>query len=67
MTLIHHNDPLGQVEILPDEAPALTVDQRSVWLEVQRILRESQTGGGVQPVLIHGVTGSGKTEIYMTA
>lgn len=60
-------DPLGQVEVLPDEAPALTKDQRSVWLEVQRILRESQAGGGVQPVLIHGVTGSGKTEIYLTA
>ncbi len=60
-------DPLGQVEVLPDEAPVLTSDQNSVWLEVQRILRESQAGGGVQPVLIHGVTGSGKTEIYLTA
>ena len=60
-------DPLGQVEVLPDEAPALTKDQHSVWLEVQSILRKSQVGGSVQPVLIHGVTGSGKTEIYLKA
>jgi primosomal protein N' (replication factor Y) len=44
-------------------APTLTPDQLTVWAEIERALRQS----AFQPILLHGVTGSGKTEIYLRA
>ena len=41
----------------------LNADQVRVWEQ----LRGSLGGGGYQPFLLHGVTGSGKTEIYLRA
>ena len=51
---------------LPDESPAelvLTPDQSEVWTVLERTVRE----GGFKPVLLHGITGSGKTELYLRA
>ncbi|HEV2527695.1 MAG TPA: primosomal protein N' [Thermomicrobiales bacterium] len=47
----------------PDPTPPLTPDQAAVWTEVEAALvaREHQT------FLLRGVTGSGKTEIYLRA
>ncbi|MEI7683446.1 MAG: primosomal protein N' [Planctomycetota bacterium] len=44
-------------------APQLTDDQQAVWNKIAPVLDE----GGFKPFLLHGVTGSGKTEIYLRA
>src|SRR5581483_5834875 len=41
----------------------LNADQQRVWEQ----LRGALHGGGYHPFLLHGVTGSGKTEIYLRA
>ena len=67
--LIHFNesqvwrDPLAEIEVTSEEAPALTSDQIKVWEGVQVEWKRTKP----KPVLLHGVTGSGKTEIYMRA
>jgi len=43
--------------------PALTADQARVLADVEIAIEEQEP----QPVLLHGVTGSGKTEIYLRA
>jgi primosomal protein N' (replication factor Y) len=52
-------DPLGE-PIHPDGAPALSVEQQSVVAEVTDRLDQ-----GFATFLLQGVTGSGKTEVYM--
>jgi primosomal protein N' (replication factor Y) len=42
---------------------ALTPDQIDVWSSLEQAVR----GGGFKPFLLYGVTGSGKTEIYLRA
>jgi primosomal protein N' (replication factor Y) len=56
-------DPLAEIEVALEEAPELTSDQSQVWQEVQAEWKQPKP----MPVLLHGVTGSGKTEIYMRA
>lgn len=56
-------DPLAQLDFTPAEAPHLTTDQEKVWEPIQSALRHDQQ----QSFLLHGVTGSGKTEIYLRA
>jgi primosomal protein N' (replication factor Y) len=41
----------------------LTEDQRQVWATLEPVLQ----AGGFQPFLLYGITGSGKTEIYLRA
>lgn len=67
--LIHFNetevwrDPLAEIEVLRDQAPQLTSDQEMVWSQIQQEWKKDSP----RPVLIRGVTGSGKTEVYMRA
>ncbi len=44
--------------------PGLTTEQASVWKAVQGLMSQPAFD---KPVLLHGVTGSGKTELYMNA
>jgi primosomal protein N' (replication factor Y) len=60
-------DPLGSLEYLPAQPPALTSDQQSIYGEIEASLRLSAQGKAVRPFLLHGVTGAGKTEIYLRA
>lgn len=55
--------PLADRHFTPEPAPTLTPDQEQAW----RGVREALSSGESQVVLLHGVTGSGKTEIYLRA
>ncbi|MCK5485300.1 MAG: primosomal protein N', partial [Desulfobacterales bacterium] len=54
-----YRDPFGE-PIIPDSAPALNVEQQSVVAQVTGCLDH-----GFATFLLQGVTGSGKTEVYM--
>ncbi|SFH51268.1 replication restart DNA helicase PriA [Tindallia magadiensis] len=54
-------NPFRNRPIIPYPAPVLTEDQLRVW----KGIKESLTQHPQKPVLLHGITGSGKTEIYL--
>ncbi len=57
-------DPLANYENRLSAAPRLTADQEKAWQAIQNIMDARKFD---RPVLLHGVTGSGKTELYMRA
>lgn len=60
-------DPLAGMNFVLTEAPELTDEQKAAWNAIKKGLQESRSGKTVPPYLLHGVTGSGKTEIYLRA
>jgi primosomal protein N' (replication factor Y) len=60
-------DPLEDAAYAPAQPPALTRDQTRAWDQLQAGLDAVQQGQAPAPFLLHGVTGSGKTELYLRA
>lgn len=60
-------DPLEKLEWVAAEPPMLTFDQEEAWEKLQRGLNWQGEITDRKPYLLHGVTGSGKTEIYLRA
>jgi len=57
-------DPLEEMVFTPDRPPRLTAGQLAVWEALAALLH----GGAPRPpVLLLGVTGAGKTELYLRA
>lgn len=67
--LLHFNetevwrDPLENIKPELADAPELTVEQSQAWQQISASLQSRPQ----KPILLHGVTGSGKTELYMRA
>ena len=63
-------DPLGHRRFRPTSPPRLTPSQQRVWEQIDEALQK--LNGEPAPsdptvLLLHGVTGSGKTELYLRA
>jgi len=60
-------DPLAGREFTLDQPLVLTEDQERVWEVVSQRIADCKSANRPSAILLHGVTGSGKTEIYLRA
>ena len=63
-------DPLGKIETEELEigrVVKLTNEQQNAWGEIEKGFRDIAGGKSIKPFLLDGVTGSGKTELYIRA
>ena len=60
-------DPLREVEYVESKALELNDEQAVVLEAMIHSEREIERGEKVRPILLYGVTGSGKTEVYLQA
>ncbi len=58
-----YRDRLADQDFIAHEPPTLTPEQADIWARIQQLM--SAAAGRVG--LLHGVTGSGKTELYLRA
>jgi primosomal protein N' (replication factor Y) len=58
-------DPLMEMDFQPSHPLELTREQEAVWREIKNGIQAIEMGEYVPPYLLYGVTGSGKTEIYL--
>ena len=56
-------DPFAEIKPDGKPAPRMTADQKRAFDEITK----AADGGRFAPFLLHGVTGSGKTEVYLRA
>jgi primosomal protein N' (replication factor Y) len=57
-------DPFQTEEFLPSQPLTFTEEQKAAYDEVMKAIEKP---GETKPILLHGVTGSGKTEVYLQA
>ena len=55
--------PVGNLDPSSIRGPVLTEEQRTAWATIQPLVQKQEAAS----VLLHGVTGSGKTEVYFRA
>nr|PZN42023.1 MAG: primosomal protein N' [Bacillota bacterium] len=67
VTLTARRDPFGGRAAPPDAERSLTPAQREALAAVERALADDNPFSPRRPILIHGVTGSGKTVVYLQA
>ncbi len=62
-------DPLQHAEIPVPAAREIlfTDEQQAAWNAIQSGVRQAAQGARLKPILLQGVTGSGKTELYIRA
>jgi primosomal protein N' (replication factor Y) len=60
-------DPLANISQAMTSPPNLTADQQNAFTELELGFAQLSNGEKALPFLLHGVTGSGKTEIYLRA
>jgi primosomal protein N' (replication factor Y) len=60
-------DPLEGLVVEADTPPVLTSEQQAAWEQLTAHWQKIEAKDSHAPLLIHGVTGSGKTEIYLRA
>ncbi len=60
-------DPLSHFKPTASPTPVLTPSQQAVWESIQDVIMRASQSGNPPVFLLFGVTGSGKTEIYLQA
>jgi primosomal protein N' (replication factor Y) len=60
-------DPFEGETFVPSQKLELNTGQRAAFEEVKKAVAANRGEASPKPILLHGVTGSGKTEIYLQA
>ncbi len=60
-------DPVAKINVIVEKDITLSNDQALAWSEVSNSIDQMSFGSDTKPILLFGVTGSGKTEIYLRA